>query len=120
MQTYRVTFHLTSPSLTLWQADTLFGHLCWALARREGEAAVQSLLEACRAGRPPLLLSDGFPGDMLPRPLFPPIFITTGTVEAQRQAMRQEKETKAVVWLSMEEFTRNLGGERVRPVYKES
>ncbi len=54
---------------TPWQADTLFGALCWELARTAGESALQRLLQHFRQGPPPFLLSDAFPADLLPRPL---------------------------------------------------
>lgn len=69
MNWYRITLALRSPTGTPWQADTIFGHLCWALRYLRGEAALKEFLDRYRQGQPPLLLSSGFPGDLLPRPL---------------------------------------------------
>ncbi len=54
---------------TPWQADSLFGALCWELARAAGEPALARVLDHFRKGPPPFLLSDAFPADLLPRPL---------------------------------------------------
>jgi len=54
---------------TPWQADTLFGALCWELARTAGDAALRGVLQNFSKGPPPFLLSDAFPADLLPRPL---------------------------------------------------
>jgi CRISPR-associated protein Csm4 len=110
MQTYRVTFHLASPGLTPWQADTLFGHLCWALARLDGEEAVRGLLARCRAGDPPLLLSDGFPPDAFPPPLLPPPAPKAPSLREQRTQARREKAAQERRWLTAEQFTRALQG----------
>lgn len=71
MKTYRAVLRPRSAARTPWQADTLFGHLCWQLRYEQGEPALADLLARYRAGEPPLLLSDGFPAGWLPRPLGP-------------------------------------------------
>src|SRR5207248_2623978 len=71
MRLYKSTLTLGSASATLWQADTIFGHLCWKLLRRGSEAELNKFLELYEQGQPPILLSDGFPGNYLPRPLAP-------------------------------------------------
>lgn len=71
MKTFRATLRLRSAAGSPWQADMLFGHLCWQLRYQQGEPALADLLARYRAGEPPLLLSDGFPAGWLPRPLGP-------------------------------------------------
>jgi hypothetical protein len=46
MQLFRVRLELGSASASPWQADTLFGHLCWSIVRHRGEAALEALLAA--------------------------------------------------------------------------
>ena len=46
---------------TPWQADSLFGALCWEVARIAGAPALSRLLQQFRKGPPPFLLSDAFP-----------------------------------------------------------
>lgn len=69
MSLYRIKLRLRGPFLTPLQSDTLSGSLCWELRRSEGEAALKELLDRCRQGDPPFVLSDGFPDDLLPAPL---------------------------------------------------
>ncbi len=75
MRELRIRLRLRSSYITAFHADTLFGHLCWAIAYRHGEEAVGALL-AAYADSPPLLISDGFPlvGQCayVPMPLLPP------------------------------------------------
>jgi len=74
MRCFRIRFRLVSSLGTPFQADTIFGHICWAVRYLEGEEALQAFLAAYR-DVPPLLVSDGFPvvGDLfyLPRPTLP-------------------------------------------------
>jgi CRISPR-associated protein Csm4 len=69
MNVVRYRLRPRTPAATPWHADTLFGALCWELTQRGGEAALEETLARFRAGDPPFLLSDGCPGDSLPRPL---------------------------------------------------
>jgi CRISPR-associated protein Csm4 len=71
MKSYKVTLKLTSPYATDWQADTIWGHLCWALRFTYGESALTDFITKYEKGEPPLLVSNGFPGDFLPRPILP-------------------------------------------------
>jgi CRISPR-associated protein Csm4 len=58
--------------MTPWQADTLFGHLAWSIRYEEGEQALKEWLDAYdEGGEPPIILSDGFIGRWLPRPMLP-------------------------------------------------
>lgn len=65
---YRYRLQQLSATLTPWQADTLIGHFAWDIVLREGEEALRDFLEAFGSDRPPFLLSDGCPGDLLPAP----------------------------------------------------
>jgi len=69
MKAARFRLRPLAPWGTPWQADSLFGALCWELARAADEAALTRLLQQFRQGNPPFVLSDAFPGDLLPRPL---------------------------------------------------
>ncbi len=112
MRAYRIEFDLSSPCLTPWQADTLFGHLCWQLVRTEGERALHRLLDKCRLGEPPLVLSDGFPPDAFPRPMLPPERTGSAGTRAERiAAARAGKSERERLWLTAEDFGRALRGE---------
>ncbi|MDD3465476.1 MAG: hypothetical protein PHH07_08440 [Candidatus Cloacimonetes bacterium] len=63
---YKIEWTLQSPIETQLQSDTIFGHLCWALAMELGEAALTEFLEAMQ--KPVLSLSSAFPQGTLPVP----------------------------------------------------
>jgi CRISPR-associated protein Csm4 len=69
MNWFKVKIELKSPTGTPWQADTIFGHLCWIVAHRDGEGRLKQFLQPFLDGNPTFLLSDGFPTSFLPRPL---------------------------------------------------
>ena len=66
---YRITIKPAGSIGTPWQSDTVFGHLVWLVAMKEGNDAAQSFLEPFLDGDPPFILSDGFPGECLPVPM---------------------------------------------------
>ncbi|MFH0775903.1 MAG: hypothetical protein V2A53_10560 [bacterium] len=65
MNEFRVRLKLLSSVATPFQADTIFGHLCWAYRYTKGESALMGLLDN---PIPPLLVSNGFPDGFLPMP----------------------------------------------------
>ncbi len=71
---YRILVEPTGPIGTPWQSDTLFGHFVWLVAMQEGKAAVQKFLEPFLDREPPFILSDGFPENLLPSPLWQCLF----------------------------------------------
>lgn len=112
MDWYRIKLRLAAPTPSPWHADTIFGHLCWALAHVEGAAFMEDFLGLYGLGAPPVVISNGFPGDLLPRPLLTirRQAAAGGTAEA-RLAFRQSKESRAASWLTREEFDAlRLGG----------
>jgi len=66
---YKLTIEPVTSFGTPLQSDTIFGHLMWALRYREGEEALAGFLDLYRAGKPPLLVSAGFPAGTLPAPV---------------------------------------------------
>ena len=112
MLTYRATLRPRSATLSPWQADTLFGQLCWLIRYEEGEAVLDEFLTPFRQGQPPLLFSNGFPADLLPRPQVP---VRRENIPrnktAQVSAMQAAKEGKAIRWIRMEEFNALRRGE---------
>lgn len=71
MNTYRVTLTLRSALGTPLTADTLFGHLCWGIAYRDGTDALRAFLTAMDADEPPLVISDPLPAGFWPMPSLP-------------------------------------------------
>lgn len=72
---YTVRLTLKSPIVTPFQSDTVFGHICWAIdhLRWGNKKGVEDFLALYDQGRPPLLVSNGFPKDYLPKPIVRPI-----------------------------------------------
>lgn len=81
-----------------------------------GEDVLEKFLCQYVAGSPPLLLSNGFPGDLLPHPLMKlPAIDSTLPLAEQRENFRRNKEAKSARYLTTEEFNRAINGERVIP-----
>ncbi|MGQ9677217.1 MAG: type III-A CRISPR-associated RAMP protein Csm4 [Chloroflexota bacterium] len=116
MDWYRLRLQTASPTATPWQADTIFGHLCWALVFLEGEDFLRTFLELYDLGEPPLVLSNGFPGDLLPRPLLGGQPASrAGDSDADQETYRRGKELRRAIWLTESEFDRARRGEEVTP-----
>lgn len=108
MQTYRITLITNSGILTPFQADTIFGHLCWAVAHKEGDENLQKFLKPFKEGNPPFIISDGFPADLLPKPLTAEIFADP----------EKRKDVKKIEFVNCEEFDVVRKGEKFEPSKK--
>lgn len=105
MKLYRLKLRPSSPWRTPWQADTLAGMLCWACARTEGGDVLQSeILEPALSGKPKFVLSDAFPGDLLPVPDF---------VRLQTWPPDQFKSVRKARWLKPEFFRKAQAGQQL-------
>lgn len=112
MKIWRLSIKPTSVHLTEWQADTLFGTLCWALRHREGEAELNEFLEPFRAGDPPFLISDGMPAGHLPFPFHMRLMPLPPLLDLE--TYRKQKELKKVRHLREEQFKKACRGEEVQ------
>jgi CRISPR-associated protein Csm4 len=70
----KITFVLKSPIRTAFQADTIFGHFCWALKYLRGEEKLNEFLSSYT--EIPTLFSNGFPSGFFPKPILPPLTTT--------------------------------------------
>jgi CRISPR-associated protein Csm4 len=114
MQTYRVRLRPLSATLSPWQADTLFGHWCWLIRYEEGEAELGTFLEPYLAGEPPIVLSNGFPEEWLPRPILPPRLRAASRKKTdQVEAMQAAKAGKDVRFVSLDDFNDLCRGDEV-------
>ncbi len=100
---YRITIHPAGSIGTPWQSDTIFGHLVWLVALREGNKAVKSFLEPFLDGDPPFILSDGFPGECLPVPMFDVGDITPGARSIEEYV--QYKKLKKARFITLKSFS---------------
>jgi len=105
MKLYRVRLQPRSPWLTPWHADTLSGFLCWSHARAAGEdVLLRDILNPALEGRPPFVLSDAFPGDLLPAP---------ASLRVRDWPATERKYIKRARWLQRDSFRRVQAGENI-------
>lgn len=74
-ETYRVTLEVKSSVITPFQADTLFGTLCWGIRFLETEDDLKKFIKLSLKKDPPLIISDAFPENYLPNPILAPLKI---------------------------------------------
>lgn len=70
---YKLTLETKSSVITPFQADTIFGTLCWGIRFLEGEESLKEFISASLGKYPPLIISDGLPEGYLPKPLLAPL-----------------------------------------------
>jgi CRISPR-associated protein Csm4 len=68
MTTWRLRLCPRTPWATPWRADSLFGSVCWRWLELFPETFEPMLDEFHKGGDPPFLLSDAWPGDLMPVP----------------------------------------------------
>ena len=59
MQWYQIRCEVKSWLSSEWQADTIWGHLCWGLTHLRGEEELSRFIAAYESNEPPLLISNG-------------------------------------------------------------
>lgn len=73
---YTIEIAMRSSTATLFQSDSIFGHICWAtrfLPWKEENKLADFLSRYDNRETPPLLISNGFPKGYLPKPVIPPV-----------------------------------------------
>ena len=119
MRWYRIRFKVKSWLSSDWQADTIWGHLCWGLKYLRGEQALTNFIAAYDTSQPPLFISNGFPGDLLPRPILPsPALNFLADLAGQKEQFDRQKQAKKELFLNFGEFNRSLRGEMAYPLPK--
>lgn len=97
MTTYRLKLRPRSPWRTPWQADTLTGMLLATCARMHGPGVLRDrLIEPMLEGKPPFVLSDACPGDLLPLPIW--LRLADWPEEVDRKRLKRAR------WLPREDF----------------
>ena len=94
MNTLKFTLRPLSAFATPLAGDTMFGQLCWAARERFGEAQLAELLDGYVDGRPFLVVSDGCPSGLLPRPTAPDFALGLTAVDPSRR-----KQARTYRWL---------------------
>jgi CRISPR-associated protein Csm4 len=91
--TWRLRLHPKGSWATPWRADSLFGAICWCWLGLFPESFEGIIAAFAESRDPPFMLSDAFPGDLLPLPLHvrplsngkkikPPLFISQPAFQA--------------------------------------
>lgn len=119
MQTFVVRVLPESGTISPWHSDTIFGHICWMIYFMDGEGVLRDFLGEYRAGRAPLVTSNGFPSNLLPAPLLKPRQqIPPYLPKNEAMALFKEiKRVKSLMYLHEENFIRLAHGESMD--YKE-
>lgn len=121
MKTYRAQIRMTGSYISKLQSDTIFGGLCWAYKSVAGEKAFMEMLDCCKSGTPPFVVSDLFPANLLPRPL---LRLTTATPDTASKKVLLENLNKAKIvkdinWLTFAEFQAIVTGKNIIPKAKQ-
>lgn len=111
MRIWKLLIRPLSLQLTRWEADTIFGSLCWQLRFREGEDALKRFLQPYRDGDPPFLFSDGFPAGYLPLPFFTRLLQSDSVEDVETYS--KLKRMKKVRFLPESEFAKACDGQLV-------
>ena len=106
MKIHRICLEIKAPILTPLYADTIWGQLCWTVAHKNGNSALQEFLEPFRNGEPSFLISDGFPAGYLPKPL---------SLDFSIKDPVERKEMKKIDYLPSEYFCHAINGASFEP-----
>jgi len=68
MNVKKLEILIKSPFITPLHSDTLFGHIAWAMRYLKGEEYLEKFLNDFKE-HPPLIISNAFPKDYLPKPI---------------------------------------------------
>ena len=78
MNTWRIRIRPLSPWASPWRSDTIFGSVCWRWRELDPGDFERVIEEFRTEGEPPFLLSDAWPGDLLPVPAHVPVQTEAG------------------------------------------
>lgn len=97
-QLYRVKIRPDSAFVTALAADTLFGHVCWAIRHQFGETKLNELLTGYTEDQPFLVVGQPIPENKLPRPHLPLEMLGFNLSDASKR-----KQIKKRKWIKFEE-----------------
>jgi CRISPR-associated protein Csm4 len=111
MKTIRLKLKPLGSYLTDWSSDTITGALLWVYSRRFGPEALGQLISAFLQNKPPFVLSSGFPGDLLPRPLLP----QPARPLTNLKQIEEGKKLKKSQWVTLDTFNSLRQGQQAYP-----
>ena len=104
MNTYRIKLSLESTLVTPIMGDTLFGHICWGIYYNKGEKNLENFIELYKDEIPPLVISDGSPSGMLPKPMIDSE-LSERSLDKKRVQLR--KHLKKIKYIPIEFFSKD-------------
>jgi CRISPR-associated protein Csm4 len=113
MEVFRLKIRPYTSFITPWHSDSIFGALCWVIQKSEGEEELRKVLDKFIEGNPPFIISNGFPGDLFPRPLISRVKKIDGNGLSKQkllQIVREGKQIKKIEYLTLEEFNELIYG----------
>lgn len=120
MHTYQFKLEIKGSFITPFWADTIFGGLCWVIREREGSHFLTDMLQDFCNGDPWFVLSNAFPGDLLPKPLIKIKRPSPLSKEAMIMTAKEDKSLKKIRFLTLTEFGEMINGRRVNIQKKDS
>jgi CRISPR-associated protein Csm4 len=109
---YQIKIVPTSTWLTPFHADTLFGHIAWFIRYYQDKDALKTFLDPFRNDKPSWLISDAFPGDLLPFPLVSPSAMAK-FMEPRKKEYASLKDFKKLKYITAKLFDQfRLGDEK--------
>lgn len=92
MNTYKVQVKVPGRIGTPLRGDTIFGHIAWGIARREGEAGISKFLADFDV-EPQIVVSSAFPVGYIPMPILSPIIgsFSNPTIYAASKALKKKR-----------------------------
>jgi CRISPR-associated protein Csm4 len=108
MQTYQINLSVPSGFVTPWQADTIFGHLCWAAERHDcfqRFSGASGLINLFRRSEPPFIHSHAIPSGLLPAPVSLKNLYSQAEdepIDTERYALM--KRAKKTAYLTIDQF----------------
>ncbi|CCO07708.1 type III-A CRISPR-associated RAMP protein Csm4 [Desulforamulus hydrothermalis] len=110
MEIYRIKIQPKGSFITPFQADAIFGGLCWVIRYFKGNEYLKTMLGDFCAGRPWFVLSNAFPGDLLPKPMVKMKRAAPASFKEELNQAREGKRLKKILYLTPAEFNQLAAG----------
>lgn len=112
MSLYKIKIKLHSSYITPWESDTIFGMFCWSLLETQGEQKLKLFLNEYDNNKYPIVFSNGFIDDYLPKPFILDIEKSKSNLKSESIKERIEyKKNKAKTLITLSDFNKFINGE---------
>ncbi|GAB6158192.1 hypothetical protein JCM39194_13920 [Desulfotomaculum varum] len=110
MEIYRIKIQPRGSFITKFQADAIFGGICWVIRNLKGSEFLKNMLGDFCAGSPWFVLSNAFPGDLLPKPMVKMKKAAPTSFKEEMNQAQEGKRLKKIQHLTPEEFNQVAAG----------